>query len=1418
MRKQLKLLLLVATVVALFAMAMIVGSAAFEVDGTEYATFAEAYDAVDADGTIKLTSDVTLDAKFTLTKGFTIDGANPAGGKFKITSTYSDALTFGAKINVNIKNADVVVSADRLAACGSSYRGSELAFDNCTVTCEVTRISRGTGLIMSFNNCIVDAAEHVMTGNNKDYTCTLKLTGNTTVTAGTYVGGGTNAVQLIVGTAGGSDKVTITAPGLIDDIESKEQNSAKKAVSQIYNGTFNVTGAYAFDLCWGKVEIYGGTFNLEKAGSAMFNDAGSAVGFKIVGGEFNLKNGAIMTNNATITLETASADDVVVNLDAASASLLKDFFEAEPWSTNATVNGLGVEVPKLFIVYMGDTEIGKYESLNEAYAALVENGADTIKLLDDASIIATTTLEGDLTIDGAGKKLTLSTNMFSKLTGNYNLTFKNVVLDITGAVSIIGPKATGNGGNITFQNCTITAATTTCLIYADAATVTFDSCIITADRLLEHNTAPANNNTVYVYGKTTMVSGDKFFRNSSSNGANNIIFGSANGFAPDGVTKNEISVTVNTGWLNSSEDASGYMTIYDGTTITLNGSYSAPLTGLYATKVGGTLNLYGGTIYLNATEDRPNAYLIGFESGADSAVTLNITGGTVVLGDGCGLVQTTSYNNAGKYYITATYNVNLATPGDFKVTFNETNTEAEAFFTDTTWIGTEINGEILESVERLFEVYAGEDKIGTYASFASAYKALVEKGGDRIVLLDNMTLAGASLDTGFIIDGGDNKYTVTISGTIVIGAAVDVKFVNCTVVAETDVKAFTAKISGGSMTFEGCTIDTGNMDFITAMGQTITFNNCEIDASGKNLVTFHGSNTTEGANDIFVLGKTHIVGGAKLFRSANIAGNNVTIGSEDGDDEITMELAGWLYEAKYDKNYADVYADNTITIWSGTFTQTAANDEGSTYCLLSVYVGTVNIYGGTFISDVADGCIINRGSYDIADDKLAVINITAGTFELSNGAALAGSRIKAEQFSLSCDDEIIVKLGEGSSENAAAFYANAAWAVDGMALIYITGWNAELVELSPYSFTEDWSGSFADYKAKFAALATPASVFGKYLDEADYPYFLTEEMAEEYFGDASLATLIVSDDIVVTGGFASFTIDADVTVTLRDWTVTLGTTLGTVNAGKLVLENFDVTYTASAPLFVVGDAAALEATGLVAKMSATGATLVQGAAANVTLADVLVLAAEGTTVKEGVVVDAFALNVNYAGESFKLWVANDGAFTNDTEFKGASIYVDTANEETSGLRFETVISKDALSAYAGATFKYYTLIAPMDYVAAAQGKFTVEALSALNVEGDKCVKIQAVNSLDLEDENVIKFSGTLIGLKSFTRQYAAVAMVEVCDESGAVIDTVYGEFNSADNARSAKQVADAMIADEASEYWTAYTNEQKAIVDKYAGK
>ena len=52
MRKQLKLLLLVAMIAVMFTMAMIVGSAAFEVDGTEYSTFPDAYAAVGDGGTI----------------------------------------------------------------------------------------------------------------------------------------------------------------------------------------------------------------------------------------------------------------------------------------------------------------------------------------------------------------------------------------------------------------------------------------------------------------------------------------------------------------------------------------------------------------------------------------------------------------------------------------------------------------------------------------------------------------------------------------------------------------------------------------------------------------------------------------------------------------------------------------------------------------------------------------------------------------------------------------------------------------------------------------------------------------------------------------------------------------------------------------------------------------------------------------------------------------------------------------------------------------------------------------------------------------------------------------------------------------------------------------------------------------------
>ena len=90
MRKQLKVLLLVATVAVLFVMAMIVGSAAVEIyDGEDYVdakdTLAEAIAAAEEGNTIKLTESVTVDATLVIDKSLNIDG-----GDFTITSSAAD--------------------------------------------------------------------------------------------------------------------------------------------------------------------------------------------------------------------------------------------------------------------------------------------------------------------------------------------------------------------------------------------------------------------------------------------------------------------------------------------------------------------------------------------------------------------------------------------------------------------------------------------------------------------------------------------------------------------------------------------------------------------------------------------------------------------------------------------------------------------------------------------------------------------------------------------------------------------------------------------------------------------------------------------------------------------------------------------------------------------------------------------------------------------------------------------------------------------------------------------------------------------------------------------------------------------------------------------------------------------------------
>ncbi|MBR2312929.1 MAG: hypothetical protein IKA46_06545 [Clostridia bacterium] len=204
--------------------------------------------------------------------------------------------------------------------------------------------------------------------------------------------------------------------------------------------------------------------------------------------------------------------------------------------------------------------------------------------------------------------------------------------------------------------------------------------------------------------------------------------------------------------------------------------------------------------------------------------------------------------------------------------------------------------------------------------------------------------------------------------------------------------------------------------------------------------------------------------------------------------------------------------------------------------------------------------------------------------------------------------------------------------------------------------------------------------------------------------------------------------------------------------------------------------------------------------------------------------DANAMTVKYGGADYKLYFGGIGAFENSAA-AGAGLYVDST-ADGSGLRFNTTITKDYIDSLLEkqsktiADLKFYTVIAPMDYVAKA-GAFTMTALNALEVDGAKYVKVEAVNSLaGIEDGAVvadITYSAALVNLKSYTRGYAAVSVIEYEGANGTV--TVYGAFSSVDNVRSAKQVADNMIADAASDYnvaWKPVSDPKAAVVDKYA--
>ena len=167
---------------------------------------------------------------------------------------------------------------------------------------------------------------------------------------------------------------------------------------------------------------------------------------------------------------------------------------------------------------------------------------------------------------------------------------------------------------------------------------------------------------------------------------------------------------------------------------------------------------------------------------------------------------------------------------------------------------------------------------------------------------------------------------------------------------------------------------------------------------------------------------------------------------------------------------------------------------------------------------------------------------------------------------------------------------------------------------------------------------------------------------------------------------------------------------------------------------------------------------------------------------------AFAQNtvtVLYNGSNYYCYRAYEqgGSTTYSPEMEaGANV---TITDDYDGIRFASYIPASVVSALSGKAYTFGTLIAPADYVVVAGG-FTHAKMDQLKTTANLSityVDIAAKNSIQQKPDGSISFAGTLIHLKSYTRDYAAVSYVKV----GSTY--YYSTYDVTENARTMERVA-----------------------------
>ena len=183
------------------------------------------------------------------------------------------------------------------------------------------------------------------------------------------------------------------------------------------------------------------------------------------------------------------------------------------------------------------------------------------------------------------------------------------------------------------------------------------------------------------------------------------------------------------------------------------------------------------------------------------------------------------------------------------------------------------------------------------------------------------------------------------------------------------------------------------------------------------------------------------------------------------------------------------------------------------------------------------------------------------------------------------------------------------------------------------------------------------------------------------------------------------------------------------------------------------------------------------------------------------------------GETFyiKFFISVTSTKYSGTMEKGAAVQI---SEDGNGLKFTTVFTASSVKslnnkAVTGSEITYGTLILPTDLLMQLESYDSQSLVALIGAEG--CYHlvggVGARLSLD-EDQNLI-LQAAIFGIKDKSVSYSAISYT--CLKSKYESTYYFTAYDLADNARSARQVAEAAIADTE----TTYTAAQTAVLQTY---